>query len=300
MDFKIGDEIEDESTEQQNKQKKSKLPIIIVIIISILCGLIVFLISNALFGKKEIKPKPLVDTPLSLKEENVEILYQYVTYGTRNQRNDKFVRESKVTIDSFSNNEKFYYALQFAQMEDFVETGRVDENNHPIYSISASRIKDYMKRFFGSNVTYSTGSIITYPFSFKIDGQNVATMKLSNTGDEFDVVFNGVENAIKNEDVVEPYYTELSKATKKADGSYELEEKVIYTKIEKDGERYIIYIYKDYERTMLIETKPNQTKEMLEENPIDIDDYEEKASTITYKFKVDGTMLYFDSSSIAN
>ena len=107
-DFKIGDEI-DEGGEYKESKSKSVIPIVIIVVIALVCGLTVFFITNSLFGKKEVKPDPIVETPLSLSDENVEILYSYVTYGTNNERNDKFVKEPKVTLDSFTNQESFYY-----------------------------------------------------------------------------------------------------------------------------------------------------------------------------------------------
>lgn len=298
MDFKIGDEIEDVSNNP--KKKNSKLPIIIVVIISLVCGLSVFLISNAFFGKKEPKQPPVVDTQLSLNDDNVQILYAYVTYGTRNKRNDKFLKEQNVTINSFSNQEKFYYALQFAEPEDFTNTGKVDKDNHKIYNISSAKIKNYMQRFFGGQVSYSNNSVITYPFSFQINGQNVGTLTYSIDRDGFDTIFNGLEEDITEEKTVEPYYTELVSATKKADGTYELQEKVIYTETTIADNMYKIEIYKDYEHTMLLETRQNITEEQVKEDPVTIEKYKDRAATITYHFKLNGNVLYFDSSEISN
>ena len=41
---------------------------------------------NAFFGKKEVPVEVPADTKLSLSEENVQILYSYVTYGVKNKR----------------------------------------------------------------------------------------------------------------------------------------------------------------------------------------------------------------------
>ncbi len=305
MDFKIDDdfeEIEDEENESSsNKNSNNIIPIIIVVVISLVFGLTVFFISNALFGRKVIPPEQPVNTNVALTDDNVEILYDYVTYGVRNTRNDKFVKEQTVNINSFSNQEKFYYALQFAQVEDFVSTGEVNSQKQKIYTIQSSLIKNYMKRFFGSKVTYATNSVITYPFSFRINNQNVGVMTYSTEKDAYETVFTGLEDNIVSEEVVEPYYTKLVKATRIGiDGSLELEEKIIYTETTEENGVYTVKIYKDYQHTMLIETKQNLTKEQLQTNPISIDSYQDKASTITYVFKLDSTNYYFDSSTISN
>ena len=103
----------------------------------------------------------------------------------------------------------------------------------------------------------------------------------------------------EEEELVKPFYADLVAAYKEVDGTYRLEEKIIYTRVEKKDEGYTIYLYKDYGQTQLIETKLNQTEEMLKENPIDIQNYKEKASTIKYHFGLFNNMLYFDSSEIS-
>jgi len=301
MDFKIGDEFE-EVNEEESKNKKSSnniFPIIIIAVVSIVCGVVVFLVSNTLFGKKEIKPNPIKSVELSLQEENVQILYEYVTYGAGEERNEKFIKEKNVNINTFTNQEKFYFALQFAQVEDFENTERLDESNHKIYNIPSNIVREYMERFFGPNITYTTNNVITYPFSFSINDQNVGTLTYNEEEDGFDTVFDGEEEDMGDDEYVQPYYTELVKAIKEPDGSYVLTENIIYTDVIDNGDNTsTINIYKDYAHTELIETKPNQTSAILESHPIDIKDYSEKCSTITYTFKLNDNMLYFDNSKI--
>lgn len=295
MDFKIGDDIQNDVN---NRRGENIIKIIIIAIVALAVGLIVFFICNALFGKKEVKPEPAVSTNLSLTDENVQILYDYVTYGTRGVRNDKFLKEDNVSLEDFTNQERFYYALQFAQVEDFVNTERVNEQNEKIYNISSTKIKNYMQRFFGSKVTYSTNISLNYPFSFRINGMNVGVLTYSTVSDGYDTVFNALEEDITEDKLVDDYYYKLVGATKEPDGSYVLKEKVVYTQLEKNGDNYVVYIYKDHQHTNLIETRQNQTETTLRENPIDIDSYLDTAATITYTFGVDNITLYFDNSKI--
>ena len=141
-----------EETEETSVSKKKKIPsIVIIVICALIVGLIVFLICNSIFNPKDKnKPKEEVETSekLSLNENNVKILYQYVTYGTTGIRNDKYIKESKVDLKSFTNEEKYYYALMFAEVKDFSFTGRFDSDNNKIYTISSRKIKNYMERYF--------------------------------------------------------------------------------------------------------------------------------------------------------
>ena len=299
MDFKIGDDIEESGSSSSKIKKNSKLPIIIVVIVSILVGLLVFFTSNSLFGGKKTKEEVPSEEKLSLNETNVEILYSYVTYGVKNTRAEKFIKEDKVTLSSFTNEEKFYYALQFADVEDFVPTGEVNEKNQKTYLIKDYKIKNYMQRFFGKDVEYDNDEQIKYPFSFRINGQNVGIMNYSEEYKGYITVFDGYEKDVEDTNIIEPYYATLSAAYKENDGTYRLEEKIIYTELEKsDDNTYSLSIYRDYDHKMLLEKKSALTEDDLKDKRIDIKDYQNHASTITYKFALNGNILYFDSSSI--
>lgn len=299
MDFKIGDEIE-ETTNNTSKQPQ-KLSIIIIIVVSLVIGLTVFFVSNAFFGASNKKKEPpITNTQVSIDDDNVKILYNYVTYGVKETRNDKFIKEQSVKLEDFSNYEKFYYALQFAQAEDFASTGQVNAAKQKVYNISSAKIKNYMQRFFGNKVTFSTSSVITYPFSFRINNLNVGTLTYAVERDGYDTVFTSLEENTTSNALVEPYYTKLVNANKKSDGSLELTEKIIYTRTVPRNGVYDVYIYKDYQHTMLLETKTSLTAAALKENPISVSNYEEKAATITYQFNLSSTNYYFYSSTITN
>ena len=296
MDFNIGEEVEE--TEEFGSSKKEKNPTTIIAIVAITVGLIVFLVMNAFFGKKEVPVEVPTDTKLSLSEENVQILYSYVTYGVKNKRYDKFLVENVVTLDSFSNQEKFYYALQFAEAEDFEATGKLNAANKKIYTISDVQVKNYMQRFFGGKVSYTYTDTFAYPFSFRINGQNVGTMTPNERGDGMSVVFDGYEPDVE-EAAVEPYYADLVEAYKQSDGTYRLVEKAVYTKVDAKGNGYFdVSIYRDPAHTLLIETKQNQNEAIMKANPISAATYSDKAATITYHFGLYNSMLYFDKSEI--
>jgi hypothetical protein len=293
MDFKVNDE----ASESAARSRNNKIILIISLVIALICGIGVFLIFNALLTPKETPPTPIEEQTLSTSDQTVQILYKYVTYGTRNKRNDKFVKENTVTLESFNNQERFYYALQFAKKSDFTATGRKNNKKEAIYNISEAKIREYMQRFFGERVSYSSKVSFNYPFNFKVNNKNVGFITSSET-DGYDVVFNAVEGNIPS-DLVEPYYTQLVAAYKETDGTYRLEEKVIYTRLEKNNNTYNVYLYRDYNQTKLIETLTNETDATLKKNPLRIDNYLSKAATITYHFGLYNNMLYFESSKIS-
>lgn len=328
MDFEVKEEKE---FDEEKEQKKNKTLLIIIIVFALVIGLIVFLLFNGIFNKKT---KPVDNTPKSQKllltNSNVKILYDYVTYSSTGVRDDKFVTEDKTSLETFSNQEKFYYALQFANASDFSLTGDVDEEGEKEYLITSRKIKSYMERFFGSNVTYSNDEVIKYQFDFTRNDLpiDVSTLKYSSKLNGFVTTFkykkgyepkeekkdDKIDDSKKEENdpkpvtppekeeeivLVQPFYTKLYAAYQDPDGTYRLEEKVIYTKLEDNGDdTYNVSIYADYANTKLLESKLNQTKESLLSNPISINKYIDKASTVTYYFKLNRNVLYYDSSKI--
>ena len=293
-EFKIGDNVEEQNSEVvlNRLKKKRKIAIIIVVIVSILIGLTTFIVSNLIFNREQ--PPEVIDYSVDLKNENVQILYQYVTYGTKGLRNDKFAKEDKVVFDNFSNEEKFYYALQFAQVDDFEFTGEINAEKNKVYLITDRKIKKYMQLFFGPNVKYKNDLTISYPFSFRINGMNVGNMKYSENRGGFETTFTTFQADIKKEDITNNIEGELVKAYSDAKNKLYLEEKVVYiTQTKNPDNTYKIDIYKDNNKTILVDTK---TVSNLEEK-IDLSKYN-NTTTIKYSFGLNGSVYYFESSEI--
>ena len=294
-DFKIGDNVEEQTPELINKKIKNKRnkAIIIVVILSLIIGLTTFLVSNAIFNKKEPLPEP--NNNLSLEDENVQILYEYVTYGTKGIRNDKFVKNNTVTMDSFTNEEKFYYALQFVQAEDFDYTGKLNNNNKKIYLITNKKIRKYMQLFFGPTIKYSNDIELKYPFSFRINKMNVGEMKYSIEQDGFETTFESYEPDINKDELQEDYVGELISAKTNEVNDIILEEKLVYTTIKTNpNQTYTIEVYKDKNKEILLDTK---TVSGINNNYIDLSSYD-NTSTIKYTFSLNNSTYYFKSSEI--
>lgn len=327
MDFKMEDDFEENGSSNSGD---TKMKIIIISVVSIVIGLTVFFIVNHFVGKKEtVAPIP-EQVDVSLTDENVQILYQYVTYGTKGYRNDKFIREKTVSLNSFSEEEKYYYALGFADSDDFEFTGEYTEKNKKIYAFSISKMKEYMQRFFGPEVSFSVEGQYTHPFNFSINGQNVGHLTYSSDSDEYHVYFEGYQNletgeftentntskdgekeveidAQTNEETnseenanvsIDPYYGKLISATKLRDNTLILKEKIVYAKLENTGNSYSIYVTKDFDHNNLIETKPNLSKSDVFNFHLDMNNYMDKATTVSYTFKVDNNIYYFSNSEI--
>lgn len=294
-DFKIGDDFDENGNAKEHKMDK-KVVIAIVVVISIVIGLLVFFISNAIFGGHD-EEEPVVDKQVPISDENVKILYKYVSYDVGNYGNDKLLKGTSIQASSLTDEDKLYYALYFIPPEDLTYSGKLTEEKQKIYDLSVSKIKKQLPRFFGKDVSFTPPAELQYKFNFTINDLGVAKLTYSEEEEVYKVVFSKDE---KEEELIKPYYTELSSATKKANGDLIINEKVIYTTSSKEGDTYKINIYKDANHTTLIEMIQSVTEEDLKANPISITKYKDKAATVSYTFKVNdlNKNYYFDSSTI--
>lgn len=313
MDFKIGDDI-DENGAVEHKLLSDKTKLIIVIVVALVAGISVFLITNAIFGKKEVpvKKEPVTSTELEMTDEYVVESYKMLTYGAGGVRDNKFINGVNIESDAFSNAEKYLFALQFAVKGDFTDTGKKDENGFEIYSLPESSMDVYMNRFFGPNFSYTKEGEITNTFKFRIDQKDTGKIKYDSNSGEFLVSLSELKEKDNSKFIDDVYYY-LDKATSYSDRRLELEEKVIYTKVvdNKKGSSDV-YLFSDAGRTNSIGTINDVTKESANNNSNGIDDtdisalkyanlptifsfddYKDKCGTIKYNLKIETNLGYY-------
>ena len=279
------------------RKKDLVAPIIIVVLLSLAMGLIVFYISDPFFNKEE--------TPtykeLELTDNNVRILYDYVSYSIDGERNDIFVTNEMITKDNIPNKDKLYYALQFANPEDYKSTGKRDKDNNQIFNISDEKIDTYMKRFFGSQITYKKEKEYEYTMDLSEDVKYIASLTYSSENKGYDTTLTKVVQEDEEDKVfVKPFYTKLVKAILHDDQTIELQEKIIYTKVIKTDKLYSIKVYKDYNLQQEVETRNNLTESQMKNSVFNLNEYMDNASTVTYKFKTEDGKYYFYSSEVTN
>ena len=131
-DFKIGDDIKYKSKKEINEElsKKRNKKVIVLIILVILIGITTSIVSYKLLNNNK-KEEP-IKTEIDINDQNIKLLYEYVTYGTEGKRNTKFLEEKNVTLKSFSPEEKYYYALQFIDSSDIESTHQYTKDNNKI------------------------------------------------------------------------------------------------------------------------------------------------------------------------
>ena len=279
------------------RKKDLVAPIIIVVLLSLAMGLIVFYISNPFFNKEETSTYK----ELELTNNNVRILYDYVSYSIDGERNDIFVTNEMITKDNIPNKDKLYYALQFANPEDYKSTGKRDKDNNQIFNISDEKIDTYMKRFFGSQITYKKEKEYEYTMDLSEEVKYIASLTYSSENKGYDTTLTKVVQEDEEDKVfVKPFYTKLVKAILHDDQTIELQEKIIYTKVIKTDKLYSIKVYKDYNLQQEVETRNNLTESQMKNSVFNLNEYMDKASTVTYKFKTEDGKYYFYSSEVTN
>ena len=299
-DFKFGENFEEQTPELLEEKRSSnfKKGLILILLICVAVGLVTYIICATVFGARVNEEKEMGEE-IPITNESVKILYDNVTYGVRGSRNDKFIKEQNVTLDSFSNYEKFYYALQYSVPGDIYDTGKKDGNGNEIYRLPTGKIDGYMKQFFGPKVNYTLENSLNYTFLYSINGKNVGRMTYDQTNSGYNIVFDSFQDNIVNNNLVEDYYTKLYKAYILEDDTLKIEEKVIFTSITQNNDFYNLAIYKDNGHTNLIEQKASMSKDEIQALNLNVDNYINKAATVSYYFKVSGTSYYFDHSTIS-
>ena len=302
-DFETFEDIEDESentSDDDSKEytgKKRIITMVIIVIVSLLLGFTVYKVCDVILNnQKPPENEKFMGESIPLDDENVKVLYQYVTYGLTGNRTDKFVKDKEVTMASFSDDEKFDYALQFAEVDDFEFTGELNDKKQKIYTISNDTIYKYMRLFFGPSVKYQPVQKKTYLFTFLINRMNVGTLTYNNERNGYDVVFGSFQEPPKP-DLIPPVYGQLISALRRPDGSIILQERIVYPELRTDNGGYALNIYKEAERKTLLDTITGLNDDNIGAVQIDLQKYQSTA-IVEYLFGVNDMTCYFSSSRI--
>ncbi len=295
MDFRIGDDIQEGGTK---KNRGDTFKIIVIVVVALIIGLLVFIVTNALFGKRPEPTPEVTTTTLKVTDEKVVNAYKLVSYGANGKRNELFIKNKEVHSEDFNELQKYYYAMQFSVKDDFTNSLEKDDKGKTIYTIPRNKVKNYMIKFFGPDVSYTEDTSIKLTVPFEIDGSNVLSMKYNQEKDVYDVIFDG-KDTYTNNNPVSPFYGEISEAKETSNGVLEIKENIIFTKVsDKGNDTYDIGIYKDHGLSNEVEIINGVTKISLAETPIKVANYSGRCGVITYTFMKNGNSYYYVMSKI--
>ncbi len=286
------DEPQDNNTFEDNSNKATKkFTTMVVVGAAILCGIIVFVTFYIIFNpraKKEVNKK------LNIESKEVQELYSMVTYGMTGVRYEKYIKEPVVQLENFTNYDKFYYALSYAELKDFQE-GETSNNNEKEYTLSSDKVEQFMRNYFGDEVTYDKKSTLIYSFLKITETNNKGTLNYDSNTKKYSIRFTSKANKITQALTAKKYFSELVSATQVTEDEIELKEFIIYCRCYENPSKTITCdLFKDYEQSIKIGTRPAVSFDTV----INYEDYP-KHSTIIYRFKKNSEGNYsFKSSRI--
>ena len=318
-DFSFNDSMEEENGYNNDPGEKKKIvKFLIIVVVAAIAGFSVYFITDALINgnRKTTVVTTAKDMEMDLNDEMIVYLYDNVTYSVNGVRNPKFFSSGSVTADSFTNEEKIYFALRYAVESDFIDlstssTGDMaeDETTEKVlktYSISNDKIREYVFNFFGDKVSYSTSTPVNIKVNFSKDGFNAGILKYDATSDSWKVQFDSVSEGGPNM-VINPYLYKIESAMREGKtNNIIIKEKVVFTAYKQYTDeagnlvdKFDCGIYKDFAKTSVIEQKTGVVENQL--TMLGIENYKENASTVTYTFfKDENDEYHFLSSQISS
>ncbi len=279
---------------EDKKTSKGRFPVkkVIIIVCAIIFGVVVYFVSDMIFNgsSRDTNDTPNLATTLSVDDPEVESLYEMVTYGRDDSTLNKYLKEPFVRAEDFSNYEKFYYSFSGLVNRD------LEEVEDGTYAISESTVDQLMQDYFGDDISYLKRGEIPIVLSSSLDQGN--TLLLSYQGEDVGFTTSISTTEEVQSRVIPVYMSELESATRDGDGVITLTERVIYLTSEQTGNSISYRIYRDYDHTMLLDSRENVSLSDYQNNPISIDDYMNTGNVVTYQFQQndDGNYYFYQSS----
>ena len=284
LEFKTGEE---------NKPKKKfnfniNMNTVIPIVGAIFLGIIVYFIASLIFSGNKTNPvEKTMAQEVDIKNKVVQKLYGYVTYGDY----DIFEKIPSVKLENLSNYDKFYYISSLINDND-IEELQTTTSDEKVLSINQSKIKKYMEEFFGNKVKFNKDVSLPLTLKFTHDNKNSINLKYNPSMSAYYITFVG-NNNFNNSN----YYSELVSAKTYDNGNLELTENIVYYDYKLANNKISYNIYKDYNHTMLIESKKDVDKDSFKLKDV-ITSNKSKITKVKFTFKKGKKNYYFYSSKI--
>lgn len=279
----------------QKKDKKITIVVIMLVIVVIL-GIVSFVCYNKEIFKNEknVEEKnKITREKLALDDERFIGIYEKLksyTYST--------VRANGYT--SFMDDDLNTICAGELVNTDFTDTGELTQFGTKYYSFSGSKCDDVLVKYFGNatsfNKDYLVGNTLKAGVNFP-EGDGMTVESYDANTDTYKVYFSavgGVESTLAKIESRKLVSAEL------VGDEIIVEEKAIYVMDNYTGvEDKITYtVYSDPDLTDIIGTNSYTIAEVANQT-ISVDDYLDKSSIITYKFKLNPkTNEYYFVSSI--
>lgn len=241
--------------------------------------------------KEETKTESKKDIELD-DSRFIKIYNKLASYTYRMNRENGY--------NSFSDKDLATIAIKDFKESDFTKTNEKDEKRNFIYyTYKGDTITKYLKKYFSSDVVIDKNRIkdLSVATNVSFEGSGMETISYDKDKDEYKVIFAGIGGTSGPSPKITA--RKITSATKEDDGSIKVVEKAIYYTSNAFNDDMYYNIYSDPTNNYYIEGKHYKVDNVTNEK-IDIEDYLDKASTITHIFKYDkeNDKYYFASSVI--
>ena len=303
---------ENKPIEKQEEKKSGASIAAIIILVLVIIGFMVYIVYDKgyIFKSKQTKEKstPVEKDNKSKKEDKTveptsgeakEIdlddsrfigIYkklQKYTYSMNRENGYK----------SFSDKDLATIAIKSFKEADFEKTSEKD-NGSTYYKFKGDTIIKHLKNYFKSDVTINKEKLsdLFVATNVNFDGSGMQIKSYDKDKDEYKVTFGGIGGTSGPSPKITA--RKIISATKQEDGSIKVVEKAIYYTSTTFNDDMYFNIYSDPSNNYSIDGKHFKVSNVTNEK-IDVNDYSDKASTITHIFKLDKeTGDYYFASSV--
>lgn len=303
---------ENKPVEKQEEKKSGASAAAIIILVVIIIGFMVYIAYDKgyIFKSKQTKEK---STPVETnKKENKENKTVEPTSGEAKEidlDDSRFIgiykKLQKYTYSmnrengykSFSDKDLATIAIKSFKEADFEKTSEKD-NGSTYYKFKGDTIIKHLKNYFKSDVTINKEKLndLFVATNVNFDGSGMQIKSYDKDKDEYKVTFGGIGGTSGPSPKITA--RKIISATKQEDGSIKVVEKAIYYTSTIFNDDMYFNIYSDPSNNYNIDGKHFKVSNVTNEK-IDVNDYSDKASTITHIFKLDKeTGDYYFASSV--
>lgn len=304
--------MEKEVVEEKKENNKKGSTTAIIILVLIVIGFMVYIaydkgyIFKSKTQKENTKTEEKIDNTNKkeepIKEDKKDLDFDdsrfIKIYNKLASYTYKMNRENG--YNSFSDKDLAVIAIKDFKENDFTKTDEVNkEKNVNYYTFKGDTITKYLKKYFSSDVVIDKNKIrdLFVATNVNFDGSGMQIESYDKDKDEYKVTFGGIGGTTGPSPKITA--RKITSASKEEDGSIKVVEKAIYYTSTIFNDDMYFNIYSDPSNNYNIDGKHFKISNITNEK-IDINDYIDKASTITYTFKLDKETdkYYFVSSAI--
>ena len=298
---------------QEEKKSGASIAAIIILVLVIICFVVYIAYDKGyIFKSKQTKEKSTpVEKDNKSKKEDKTIEPTSGEVKEIDLDDSRFIgiykKLAKYTYSmnrengykSFSDKDLATIAIKNFKESDFEKTSDKDkESGYTYYKFKGDTIVKHLKNYFKSDVTINKEKIsdLFVATNVNFDGSGMQIKSYDKDKDEYKVTFGGIGGTSGPSPKITA--RKIISAEKKEDGSIKVVEKAIYYTSTTFNDDMYFNIYSDPSNNYSIDGKHFKVSNVTNEK-IDVNDYSDKASTITHIFKLDKeTGDYYFASSV--